>query len=80
MILRLTHDRDSSCSNSSRAEKQRLNFRMSLFLSCRLGVARKGITCVVDYDIEMDVLTEVLSSSSESSVDRSDGSHVQCKL
>lgn len=53
---------------------------MGLVFSCRLGVAREGVSCVVDYDIKMEVFAKVLSSCSESCVDVTGGSHVQGEL
>ena len=80
MVHCLTHNLNGTHRNSRSAEEQRLYLLMCFFLCCSFRVARKGVARVIDYDIEMEVLAEMLRSGGEGGVDRIDRGHVQDKL
>jgi hypothetical protein len=71
MVFSLTHDFNSTHSDSGCAEEQSFHLLMRLFLSCRLGVTRERIAGIVNHDIEMVVVAEMLGGGSEGGINRS---------
>lgn len=74
------HVCDGASCHTCRSEKQRLHLQMSLLFSGALGVSRKGISGIVDDDVEMEGRSEMLCGGGESGVDGGHGCYIQSKF